>query len=308
VIGSFPDLTFHFSPVTFHLFYFLAPSPVTVLELIQNTTAFFQRKGVESPRLSIEYLLAEALGKRRLDLYLDYDQRLPEQILEPLRDKVRRRSEGEPLQHLLGSWEFLGRRFKTDRRALIPRPETERLAELILNQIPASTSPGTRLADIGTGSGVLAITLALERPGLEVVATDLSADTLALARENARVYEVDGRIAWLQTDLLSGVDTDFDFLVANLPYVPTGEIAKLSREVQHDPLMALDGGKDGLDVIRKFVGQAPSRLQPEGRIFLEIGISQSGSVVDVLEKEKFSDISVEKDYQGVERFVIARYG
>jgi release factor glutamine methyltransferase len=281
---------------------------VTVLELIQNTTAFFQRKGVESPRLSIEYLLAEALGKRRLDLYLDYDQRLPEQILEPLRDKVRRRSEGEPLQHLLGSWEFFGRRFKTDRRALIPRPETERLAELILNQIPASTSPGTRLADIGTGSGVLAITLALERPGLEVVATDLSGDTLALARENALVHEVDGRITWLQTDLLSGVGTDFDFLVANLPYVPTAEIAKLSREVQHDPPMALDGGEDGLDVIRRFVGQASSRLKPEGRIFLEIGISQAGGVVDILQKEKFSDISIEKDYQGVERFVIARYG
>jgi release factor glutamine methyltransferase len=281
---------------------------VTVLELIQNTTAFFQRKGVESPRLSIEYLLAEALGKRRLDLYLDYDQRLPEQILEPLRDKVRRRSEGEPLQHLLGSWEFFGRRFKTDRRALIPRPETERLAELILNQIPASTSPGTRLADVGTGSGVLAITLAVERPGLEVVAIDLSVDTLALARENAGVHEVDGRIAWLQTDLLSGVDTDFDFLVANLPYVPSAEIAKLSREVQHDPLLALDGGEDGLDVIRRFVGQAPSCLKPKGRLYLEIGISQSGGVVDILQKEKFSDISVEKDYQGVERFVIARYG
>ena len=281
---------------------------MTVLELIQNTTAFFQRKGVESPRLSIEYLLAEALGKRRLDLYLDYDQRLPEQILEPLRDKVRRRSEGEPLQHLLGSWEFFGRRFRTDRRALIPRPETERLAELIFSQIPVATSPGTRLADIGTGSGVLAITLALERPGLEVVATDLSADTLALARENARVHEVDGRITWLETDLLSRVDTDFDFLVANLPYVPTAEIAKLSREVQHDPPMALDGGEDGLDVIRQFAEQAPSHLKPGGSIYLEIGISQSSGVVDLLGKQKFRDISVEKDYQGVERFVIARYG
>jgi release factor glutamine methyltransferase len=281
---------------------------VTVLELIQNTTAFFQRKGVESPRLSIEYLLAEALGKRRLDLYLDYDQPLPEQILEPLRDKVRRRSEGEPLQHLLGSWEFFGRRFKTDRRALIPRPETERLAELVLNQVPASILPGTRLADIGTGSGVLAVTLALERPALEVVAIDLSAETLTLARENANTYELDGRIVWLQTDLLSGVDTDFDFLVANLPYVPTAEIAKLSREVQHDPRLALDGGENGLDVIRRFVGEAPPRLKPGGGVFLEIGISQSRGVVDILEKEKFRDISVEKDYQGVERFVIARYG
>ncbi|MBV8214062.1 MAG: peptide chain release factor N(5)-glutamine methyltransferase [Verrucomicrobia bacterium] len=281
---------------------------MTVLELIQNTTAFFQRKGVESPRLSIEYLLAEALGKRRLDLYLDYDQRLPEQILEPLRDKVRRRSEGEPLQHLLGSWEFYGRRFKTDRRALIPRPETERLAELLLDQIPATTSPGMRLADVGTGSGVLAITLALERPSLEVVATDLSADTLALARENAVAHGVDDRINWLQTDLLSGVDVDFDFLVANLPYVPTAEIPKLSREVRHDPPLALDGGEDGLDVIGRFAQQAPSRLKPGGCVFLEIGISQSQGVVDILQKQKFRDISVEKDYQEVQRFVIARYG
>jgi release factor glutamine methyltransferase len=281
---------------------------VTVIELIQNTTAFFQRKGVESPRLSIEYLLGDALGKRRLDLYLDYDQGLPEQILEPLRDKVRRRSEGEPLQHLLGSWEFFGRRFKTDRRALIPRPETERLAELMLKQIPIATSPGTRLADIGTGSGVLAITLALERPGLEVVATDLSVDTLTLARENALVHGVDGRIKWLQTDLLSEVDTDFDFLVANLPYIPTAEMANLPREVRHDPPLALDGGEDGLDVIRRFVKEAPSRLKTGGSVFLEIGVSQAAGVSDILEKQKYGDICVEKDYQGVERFVIARYG
>ena len=281
---------------------------MTVLEVIQNTTAFFQRKGVDSPRLSIEHLLAEALGKRRLDLYLDYDQRLPEQILEPLRDKVRRRSEGEPLQHLHGTWEFYGRRFKTDRRALIPRPETERLAELMLNQIPVAASPGTRLADVGTGSGVLAITLALERPGLEVVATDLSADTLALARENALALGVEDRIKWLQTNLLSGVETDFDFLVANLPYVPTAEMATLPREVLHDPPLALDGGEDGLDVIRRFVGEAPSHLKPRGSVYLEIGISQAAGVVDILGKENFRDISVEKDYQGIERFVIARYG
>jgi release factor glutamine methyltransferase len=281
---------------------------VTVLELIQNTTAFLQRKGVESPRLSIEYLLAEALGKRRLDLYLDYDQRLPEQILEPLRDKVRRRSEGEPLQHLLGSWEFYGRRFKTDRRALIPRPETERLAELMLKQIPADMSAAPRLADIGTGSGVLAITLALERPGLEVVATDISADTLALARENALAHGVDGRIKWLQTDLLSRVETDFDFLVANLPYIPTAEMAKLPREVRHDPRLALDGGADGLDVIRRFIVEAPSHLKPGAGVLLEIGISQAAGVADILEQQKYRDIYVEKDYQGVERFVSARYG
>jgi release factor glutamine methyltransferase len=281
---------------------------VTVLELIQNTTAFLQRKGVESPRLSIEHLLAEALGKRRLDLYLDHDQGLPEQILEPLRDKVRRRSEGEPLQHLLGSWEFYGRRFKTDRRALIPRPETERLAELTLKQIPIDTLPGTRLVDIGTGSGVLAITLAVERPSLDILAIDISAETLALAQENAVMHGVSERIKWLQTDLLAGADTDLNFVVANLPYIPTAEIGQLSREVQHDPRLALDGGADGLEVIRRLITEAPPHLQPGACILLEIGVSQASQVAEVFELQKYSDIWVEKDYQGVERFVSAKYG
>jgi release factor glutamine methyltransferase len=281
---------------------------VTVLELIQNTTAFLQRKGVESPRLSIEYLLAEALGKRRLDLYLDYDQGLPEQILVPLRDKVRRRSEGEPLQHLLGSWEFYGRRFKTDRRALIPRPETERLAELTLKQVPIDTLPGTRLVDIGTGSGVLAITLALERPSLEILAIDISAETLALAQENAVTYGVSERIKWLQADLLAGVDSDLSFVVANLPYIPTAEIGQLSREVQHDPRLALDGGTDGLEVIRRLIMEAPPHLKPGACILLEIGISQAPQVAEVFELQKYRDIWVEKDYQGVQRFVSAKYG
>jgi release factor glutamine methyltransferase len=225
-----------------------------------------------------------------------------------LRDKVRRRSEGEPLQHLLGSWEFYGRRFKTDRRALIPRPETERLAELTLKQIPDKPLAGTRLADIGTGSGVLAITLALERPSLEIVATDISEVTLELARENAVLHGLDGRIKWLEADLLRGVDANFDFLVANLPYVPTSEIEKLSREVRHDPLTALDGGADGLDVIRRLVTEAPPSLNPGAQVLLEIGISQAAEVAEILDQQKYRDISVEKDYQGVERFVSAKYG
>jgi len=279
---------------------------VTVLELIQNTTTFFQRKGVESPRLSVEYLLAEALGKRRLDLYLDYDQQLPEQILKPLREKVRRRSEGEPLQHLIGSWEFYGRQFKTDRRALIPRPETERLAELVLNRIGGDATG--RLADVGTGSGVLAVTFALERSDLRITATDISAEALTLARENAGSHGVADRIIWCETNLLSGTEGEFDFLVANLPYVPTAQITELSREVRYDPMLALDGGPDGLHLIRCLIFDAPAYLRAGAWICLEIGISQSSEVTKVLEQQKFRDICVENDYQGVERFVSARYG
>jgi release factor glutamine methyltransferase len=147
---------------------------VTVLEVLQNTTAYFNRHQIESPRLNIEYLLADALGKKRIELYLEFDREIPDQLLEPLRDKVRRRAEGEPLQHLLGHWDFFGRTFKTDRRALIPRPETEFLVETVLGEMKPDISSGSRLVDVGTGTGILAITFALERPGLEVIGLDIS--------------------------------------------------------------------------------------------------------------------------------------
>ena len=169
---------------------------MTVLELLQATTAYFGKKGVEQPRLSIEHLLADTLGKKRIELYLEFDRSLSAQELEPLREKVRRRAEGEPLQHLLGHWDFFGRTFKTDRRALIPRPETELLVETVLKEFANCDESANRLVDVGTGSGILAITLALERPELEVSAVDLSEDALALARENAEHLGVSDRIAF----------------------------------------------------------------------------------------------------------------
>jgi len=146
---------------------------MTVLELLQITTAYFGKKGVEQPRLNIEHLLADTLGKKRIELYLEFDRSLSERELEPLREKVRRRAEGEPLQHLLGHWDSFGRTFKIDRRALIPRSETELLVETMLREFATCNGSANRLVDIGTGSGVLAITLALEQPGLEVFAVDL---------------------------------------------------------------------------------------------------------------------------------------
>src|ERR1700736_1463406 len=136
---------------------------MTVLELLRTTTLYFGKKGVEQPRLSIEHLLADSLGKKRIELYLEFDRSLSARELEPLREKVRRRAEGEPLQHLLGHWDFFGRTFKTDWRALIPRSETELLVETVLGEIKPDKSSGSRLADVGTGNGILAITFALER-------------------------------------------------------------------------------------------------------------------------------------------------
>lgn len=281
---------------------------MTVLQVLQNTADFFARKGIDSPRLNIEHLLADALGKRRIDLYLEFDRTLSENELAPLREKVRRRAEGEPLQYLLGFWDFFGRAFRTDPRALIPRPETEVLVEIVLKVIRAKLSSRTRLLDVGTGSGVLAITFALECPNLQIVGSDVSPSALNLARENAERQGLNGRIEWVESDLLSSVAGPFDFLVANLPYIPTAELPKLAPEVKRDPQLALDGGPDGLVVIRRLLREVSKVLRDGAFVILEVGFDQAGRVADLLTAQKFRDISVENDYQGVRRFVTAWYG
>jgi release factor glutamine methyltransferase len=281
---------------------------VTVLQVLQNTAEFFARKGIESPRLNIEHLLADTLGKRRIDLYLEFDRTLSEKELVPLREKVQRRVDGEPLQYLLGSWDFFGRTFRTDERALIPRPETEILVEIALKVIRTQPSSRHRLLDIGTGSGVLAITLALECPSLSVVGSDVSAPALNLARENAEGKGLERRIEWIESDLLQSVTGAFDFLVANLPYIPTAELPKLAPEVQRDPPMALDGGPDGLAVIRRLLQDVPKVLTGGAFAILEVGFDQADRVADLMRAQKFRDISIENDYQGVRRFVTAWYG
>jgi len=280
---------------------------MTVLELLQTTTAYFGKKGVEQPRLSIEHLLADSLGKKRIELYLEFDRALSALELEPLREKVRRRAEGEPLQHLLGHWDFYGRTFKTDKRALIPRPETELLVDTLLKEVTKG-EPSTRLVDVGTGSGVLAITLALERPELEVFALDLSEEALALARENAERLGVLDRVAFRRSDLLEGIEGPFHWVVANLPYIPTSDLNGLQREVKYDPGLALDGGKDGLTIIKRLIESVPGKIASNGMIALEIGQGQSQLVLGFLADHNYRDISIKKDYQGVERLLIARYG
>jgi len=281
---------------------------VTVLELLQSTSDYLARKGIDQPRLNIEHLLADSLGKKRIELYLEFDRQLTETELAPLREKVRRRAAGEPLQHLLGSWDFYGRTFKVDRRALIPRQETELLVDVVLPKLKEASKEGMRLIDVGTGCGILAITFALEIPGLEVVAVDLSPDALALARENAARFGLESRIAFVHSNLLDQTDGVFRWVVANLPYIPTAELDTLQREVKHDPKLALDGGRDGLDVIRNLVASLQTRLAPPALIVLEVGLDQAEPVRELLARQNYRDISMTKDYQGVQRFVSAKYG
>ena len=282
------------------------PETVPLLEVLRGTERYLADRGVESPRLNAEHLLAHALGLKRMELYLQFDRPLTEAERAPLRDLVKRRGTREPLQHVLGTAEFHGRTFTCDKRALVPRPETEQLVELALGM--TKDNPAATLLDIGTGSGVIALTLALELPSAVLHATDLSPDALALAAENAARHALTDRIVFHQADLLPPGDVRFDLIIANLPYIPAEDIASLSPEVRHDPSSALDGGADGLDLIRRLIDTAPGRLAPGGALLLEIGLGQADAVNALLSARKFRDISVRPDYQNIPRFAVGFHG
>lgn len=275
---------------------------MTVLEVIQSATGYLEKNGVEDARLNAEHLLAHALGKKkRLDLYLEFDRPLSDAERAPLRDLVRERAQGRPLQHLLGTAEFFGREFLCDARALVPRPETEQLVELVLQSTIDNRQ--SKILDVGTGSGVIAVTLALAWPEASVTAIDQSPDALALARENAA--RLVARVAFVEGDLLPAEPASFDVIVANLPYIPRAEIAALSREVRHDPVAALDGGSDGLDLVRRLIAEGAPRLASGGKMFLEIGHDQAARVAEIFDAQGYRDTAIHRDYPGVERFVSA---
>ena len=278
---------------------------MTVLEVLQSTTAYFKKHEIESPRLNAEHLLAHALQRKRIELYLEFERPLAEAELAPLRELVRRRGQGEPLQHLLGTVEFAGRVFLCDRRALVPRPETEELVE----KLTAMKWPeGARFADVGTGSGVIALTLAAQFPAAEVQAVDISEEALSLARENAARLELQDRVTLVRSNLLAEVEGAFDLIVANLPYVPLGDRPTLSREVLQDPEVAVFAGERGDELVRELIEAAPARLRPGGMLALEIGIEQAEKLAALLDEKNYHDIASIRDYCGVIRFLFGRYG
>jgi release factor glutamine methyltransferase len=282
---------------------------MTVLEVLQATTAFFKKRNIENPRLNAEHLLAHVLGRKRIELYLEFERELTETELEALRDLVRRRSGGEPLQHLLGTVEFLGLTFLCDKRAMVPRPETEELVELLKSEIQsASGGPKSEIVDVGTGSGVIALSIAAEFPEARILAVDVSDDALALAQENAARLNLSDRVQFLKGRLLENVEGIFDLIVANLPYISTRDRRTLSREVLHDPEVALFGGTRGDELVRELIDQAPSRLRPAGMLALEIGLGQSEALLSALAEKNYRDICSKNDYNGVTRFLFARYG
>jgi release factor glutamine methyltransferase len=278
---------------------------MTVLGVLQSTTAYFKKRGIENPRLNAEHLLAHTLGRTRMELYLEFERTLGDAELAPLRELVRRRGEGEPLQHLLGTVEFCGDTFLCDSRALVPRPETEQFVELVESRIENRAS---KIVDVGTGSGVIALSLAKKFPDAQIVAVDVSEDALALARENAIRLGLSGRLQLRKSNLLENLDERFDLIVANLPYIATQDRHTLSREVLHDPEVALFAGARADELLRELIEQAPARLRPGGLLALEIGLGQSEALLSALAEKKYRDICSKNDYSGVIRFLFARYG
>lgn len=274
----------------------------TVLETIDGGTRYLEKRGIEDARRNMQMLVARQLGCTRMDLYLQFDRPLEESDLAPLRETLKKRGEGIPLQHLLGSVWFHKHEFKTDARALIPRPETEELAEWILSwPLPKNQ----QVLDMGCGSGVLGLTLAAGRPDWDVTLADVSPDALALAQENDAELKLNNT-SFVKSDLFNALGGEFDGIVANLPYVPESERATMARELRHDPALALFSGPDGLDLIRRFIPEAFQRLKPGGWLVLEIGHDQASQVAGFLQAAAFTAIEVKTDLSGVARFPFAR--
>jgi release factor glutamine methyltransferase len=302
---------------------------VTVLEAIRKSTDFLAKKGVDSPRLQTELLLAHLLKLPRMKLYVNFERTLTPEETDDLRKFVKRRGQREPLQHITGSTSFCGFEITVSRHVLIPRPETEMLAEFGWAFLTTLNPQPSTAWDFGTGSGCIAIALAAKCPTATIVATDISPEALALARDNAARNHVNGQIQFLPGESFAALanalergklvresgDAEtrtsfprvFDLIISNPPYIPSGEISTLQPEVRDfDPFGALDGGADGLDFYRKLAGGAKPFLKPGGKIMLEFGDGQADAVRKTFETEKWIVEAVKEDYSQRQRILIAQ--
>jgi release factor glutamine methyltransferase len=273
---------------------------MTVLELLEVTTGFFAKRGVQSPRLTTELMLADALGKSRMQLYLSFDEVVPEPILEKLRPLVKRRAEGEPLEYVLGHTTFAGHRIEVSPDVLIPRPDTEILLEEVIRLVDPAGLP---VLDVGTGSGILALALAKKFPALEVIAVEISPAALAVAKRNLADAP---NVRVLESDLLAdaSLPARFQVIVANLPYILSGDLPTLMREVQHEPKLALDGGADGLDVIRRLVAQAAGRTR---YLALELGDGQGEAAKTLCERAGYAILNLLPDLSNRDRVLLLEH-
>jgi release factor glutamine methyltransferase len=275
----------------------------TLLELLRWTTGFFREHGIASARLDAEVLLAHVLDMSRLQLYLAFDQPVCADDRATYRELVRRRAKQRvPVAYLTGRREFWSLDFEVTPDVLIPRPETEALLRAALALAPV------RVAEVGVGSGCLVAALARELPGSRIVGVDVSEPALKLARRNLERLGLAQRVELVCGDLLSEVAGPFDLILSNPPYIPGEELDGLAPELQHEPRVALDGGPDGLEVIRRLAAQAPARLARPGHLALEVGAGQAAEVAELLQLSGADSVELQRDLGGVERVALARFG
>lgn len=276
-------------------------------DVLEGAAGYLKSRGVESPRIAAELLAARLLNCKRLDLMIRLGESMSEDRLDAMRRGTRRVGAGEPVQYVIGETEFMGHRLKVDRRALIPRFETEQLVEVVLSCRDLWEMEKPLILDIGTGSGCIALSIAEARPKAVVIGIDTSMDALELARENALLMKLDERVVFTGADPSEFLDAEAaDAVVANLPYVSTSEYERLPAHIRdHEPRPALDGGPDGLSVIQPVIEDMAIALRTGGRIFLEIAASQGHGVEAILKENGFKDISVRKDLSGRDRIVCA---
>jgi release factor glutamine methyltransferase len=277
------------------------PARWTVIDVIRWTAGRFEERALATPRLDAEILTAHALALPRVQLYVQFDRPLTPAELAAIRELVKRRQAGEPVAYVVGKKEFFGLELAVDARVLVPRPDTETLVDEALAR--AGTAP--RAADVGTGSGAVAVTLAKQRPEATLFASDLSPDALDVARANAERHGV--TVTFLQGDLAAPLTphAPFDLLVANLPYVPSADIAGLAPEVRAEPRLALDGGADGLTLVRRLIADAPALLAAGGALALEVGAGQARDTAALMEAAGFLDLRIRRDLGQIERVVSA---
>ena len=281
----------------------------TLQKILQLTVEHFAKLELPTPRLDAEVLLADMLGIERIQLYVRFDQPLNKEEVDRFRERVRARSKRCPVAYITGKKEFMSREFKVSREVLIPRPETEHLVEAVIEHLKEREEQELMVADIATGSGVVAVSLAASLPGLKLVATDLSSAALKLAAINARQQGVTDRIELLQGHLLEPLPSkSFDVLVSNPPYIPSSEYKGLLPEVKdYEPREALVAGEDGLKYLKPLISGAGEYLTPGGLLALELGADQLEDVTTLLGEANYSRQRVIKDYAGISRVVLATY-
>jgi len=285
---------------------------MTVLDAIQRSTDFLARKGVDSSRLQTELLLAHLLNLPRMKLYLNFERALTPAEVDKFRELIRRRGQREPLQYIIGSTCFCGLEIAVNRQVLIPRPETELLAERgwqFLAQLSTINHQPSTALDFGAGSGCVAIALAVRSPRAQVHALEISPEALEIARQNVERHAMTERIHLLCGDGLAALPAGsaFDLVISNPPYIPTAEIESLQAEVRDfEPRRGLDGGADGLDYFRRIAAQAGPFLRPGGRLILEFGDGQAEPIRQIVERENWIVEAVQEDYTHRPRIIILK--